>query len=152
MIGDAFYLQVSSGGWRGPDHSRAAVKPFRYWRDPLCLSGCALYVLNRWMVKPHVHSPFLRGHFNDLLLIPCALPFLLWFQRRLGLRKHDGPPTAGEIAFHLAVWSVLFEVIGPHWLRVTGDALDVLAYVLGGVLAGIWWHLAARRTLPSNEL
>jgi hypothetical protein len=68
------------------------------------------------------------------------------------LRKHDGPPTAGEIAFHLAVWSVLFEVIGPHWLRVTGDALDVLAYVLGGVLAGIWWHLAARRTLPSNEL
>jgi len=128
------------------------VKPFRYWRDPLCLSCCALYALNRWAVKPHVHSPFVRGHFNDLLLIPCALPFLLWLQRRLGLRPHDQPPTVGEIAFHLVIWSVLFEVIGPQLLRVTGDAFDVLAYVFGGVFAGVWWHLAARRTIPSNEL
>jgi hypothetical protein len=128
------------------------VKSFRYWRDPLCLSCCALYLLNRWAVKPHSHSVFLRGHFNDLLLIPCALPLLLWLQRKLGLRPHDGPPTAGEIAFHLAIWSVLFEVVGPHVLRVTGDALDVLAYVLGSVVAGIWWHVAAQRTSLANEL
>lgn len=121
------------------------MKAFRYWRDPLCLISCALYALNRWGVKPHVHSPFLRGQFDDLLLIPCALPLVLWLQRKLGLRKHDAPPTAGEIIFHLVVWSVLFEVIGPHLLRVTGDPLDVLAYVAGGVVAALWWQFAARR-------
>ena len=118
---------------------------FRYWRDPLCLISCALYALNRWAVKPHVHSPFLRGQFDDLLLIPCALPLVLWLQRKLGLRKHDAPPTVSEIAFHLVVWSVLFEVVGPHIMRVTGDPLDVLAYVAGGLVAGLWWQLAARR-------
>jgi len=126
------------------------VKPFRYWRDPLFLAGCAGYALNRWLVKPHMHSPFLHGQFNDLLLIPCALPLVLWLQRRLGLRKHDASPTPGEIAFHLVIWSVLFEVIGPHIMRVTGDPLDVLAYVIGGVLAGIWWQLASRRTLSAK--
>jgi hypothetical protein len=121
------------------------LKPFRYWRDPLCLVCCALYALNRWGLKPHVHSPFLRGQFDDLLLIPCALPLVLWLQRKLGLRKHDVPPTVSEIAFHLAVWSVLFEVIGPRIMRVTGDPLDVLAYVAGGLVAALWWQLAARR-------
>lgn len=128
------------------------MRPFRYWRDPVCLSCCALYVLNRWVVKPHSHSAFLRGHFNDLLLIPCALPLLLWLQRQLGLRRHDGPPTVSEIAFHLGIWSVLFEVIGPRLLPVTGDVWDVLAYGLGAVLAGVWWHFAPRGTSLVNEL
>src|SRR5262245_22366690 len=103
-------------------------------------------------MMPHVHSAFLRGHFNDLLLIPCALPLVLWLQRRFDLRKHDGPPTWSEIALHVTLWSVLFEGIGPHFLRVTGDVFDVLAYVIGGLLAGVWWNLAARQPFASNEL
>jgi hypothetical protein len=128
------------------------VKPYRFWRDPLFLAGCGLYAVNRWLVKPHVHSPFLHGHFNDLLLIPCALPPVLWLQRHLSLREHDTAPTPGEIAFHLAVWSVLFEVIGPRIMQVTGDPLDVLAYVAGGLVAGAWWHLTAREKSQANEL
>jgi hypothetical protein len=30
-----------------------------------------------------VHSAFLHDHFNDLLLIPCALPPLLLLEREL---------------------------------------------------------------------
>lgn len=120
------------------------MRRFGYWRDRLFLLGCALYALNRWGVRPHVHSPFLHGQFNDGLLIPCALPLVLWLQRGLRLRGHDEYPSAGEIGFHLVVWSVLFEVIGPHIMRVTGDPLDVVAYAVGGVLAGVWWCLAAR--------
>lgn len=117
------------------------MRPFRYWRDPLFIAGCALYVLNRWVVKPRVHNPFLRFHFNDLLLIPCALPLLLWFHTRLGWRPRDQPPTWGETAAHLLVWSVLFEWIGPHVLaRATGDPWDVAAYVAGGLLAAWWWN------------
>jgi hypothetical protein len=120
------------------------MKRFGYWRDPLFLAGCAGYVLNRWLVKPHVHSPFLRGQFNDCLLIPCALPLLLWFHRKLGLRPHDGFPTASEIGFHLVVWSVLFEIIGPHLMRVTGDVRDIVAYVAGGLVAWCWWQWRAQ--------
>jgi len=117
------------------------LKPFRYLGDRLFLATCSLYALNRWVLKPHVHSAFLHDHFNDLLLIPCALPPLLLAQRWLKLRTHDQPPTAGEITLHLAVWSILFEVVGPHIMPWTvGDPWDAVAYVVGGIVAGLWWH------------
>ena len=59
---------------------------FGYWRDRLFLVAVAAYGINRWGLKPRLPSPFLHGHFNDLLLIPAALPVVLWVQRRLGLR------------------------------------------------------------------
>lgn len=117
------------------------MRRFAYGLDPLCLVGCAAYILNRWWVKPQVAGRFLHGHFNDLWLIPCALPPLLWLHRRLGWRTHDAPPQWSEIALHLVFWAVLFEGIGPRLMpRVTGDPWDVAAYAVGGVLAGIWWH------------
>ena len=125
------------------------MRRFGYWRDGLCLLGCALYALNRWGLKPRIHSAFLHGQFNDSLLIPCALPIALWLQRRVGLREHDLPPTPGEIALHLVIWSVLFEVIGPHIMRTTGDPLDVLAYIVGGIIAGWWWQRARWRATPA---
>jgi hypothetical protein len=121
------------------------VSPFRYWRDPLFLSCCGLYGLNRCCLKPYLHSVFLRSYFNDLLLIPCALPLLLWLHRRLRLRHHDAPPTFAEIAGHLAVWSVLFEAIGPRWLPgTTADLRDVLVYTVGGLAAFLIWRPAWR--------
>ena len=120
------------------------MNSFGYLSDPLFLVTCSLYALNRWVLKPHIPSPFLHNHFNDVLLIPCALPPLLWMQRRLRLRQHDQLPTPGEIALYLAVWSVLFEVIGPHIIPwAVGDPWDVVAYVVGGILAGLWWHRRA---------
>ena len=117
------------------------MKRFRYVLDPLCLGGCALYALNRWGVKPHTHLALFQFWFNDVLLIPCALPPMLQVHRWLDLRTHDLAPTGGEILGHLAVWSVWFEWIGPHWMRhVTGDPLDVLAYAIGALMAGAWWH------------
>lgn len=116
------------------------MKPFGYWRDPACWLGCLLYALNRWLLKPRVDSGFLHSHFNDLLLIPCALPLLLFIQRKLNWRQHDAPPTAGEIFGHVLVWSVLFEWLGPHLMRTVGDIRDVLAYCAGAALAALWWH------------
>jgi hypothetical protein len=114
---------------------------FRYFADPLCLICTAAYVCNRLLLKPHFHSGFLHGYFNDLLLIPCALPPVLWLQRWLGLRSHDRAPKAAEIGFHLIVWSLLFEVAGPHLFQhAVGDRFDVVAYVAGGVMAWLWWR------------
>lgn len=122
------------------------MRHFGYARDPICLFACGLYVINRWIVAPRVDSAFLHQHFNDLLLIPAALPPLLWVQRRLGLRRHDAFPDWREIALHTAAWSIAAEVLAPHlFSRATADARDVLAYAAGAVLAGFWWRSAARR-------
>jgi len=117
------------------------VNRFGYLADPLFLFASSLYALNRWILKPHLHSAFLHNHFNDLLLIPCALPPLLLMQRRLKLRTHDRFPELAEIALYLAVWSILFEVLGPRIIPWTvADPWDVVAYAVGGLLAAIWWH------------
>lgn len=87
-------------------------------------------------------SAFLHGTFNDLLLIPAALPILLWIERMIGLRTHDRPPTALEIGAHWAIWSVIAEGIGPRiFPGVVGDGWDVVAYAAGALAAGLWWNL-----------
>jgi SAM-dependent methyltransferase len=118
------------------------LKRFGYLRDPLFLACCALYAANRWLIKPHVHLAFFHNWFNDTLLIPCALPPLLWAHDLLGIRTHDARPSGWEIAGHFLGWSVLFEVIGPHIMRTTGDPLDVVAYAGGGLFAFGWWRCA----------
>lgn len=129
------------------------MRGFRYWRDPICLAACAAYGANRWLLKPFFAlGPFMRGHFNDLLLIPAALPLVLWLHRRLGWRTHDAPPTVGEIALHLAVWAFIAEGAGP-WLthHGTADWRDVLAYSAGAAACYVFWRwreiaCGARRT------
>jgi len=116
------------------------VKKFRYLGDGLFLLSCSLYALNRWCIKPHVHNAFMRFHFNDMLLMPAALPPLLLMQRWLRLRTTDEPPTGAEIALYTIFWSILFEGIGPHLMRrATGDPWDVAVYFVGGIGAGLWW-------------
>ena len=121
---------------------------FRYAFDPLCAAACLLYAGNRWLVEPVCKSPFLHEHFDDLLLIPAALPVVLGLQRWLGLRTHDRPPTTPEIFGHLALWSFVSEVLGPLIFPFSvGDILDVGAYALGALLAGLWWN---RRSLADS--
>ncbi|MDB6112631.1 MAG: hypothetical protein JWR69_4381 [Pedosphaera sp.] len=127
------------------------MRRFRYLRDPLFLAGCILYATNRWVIKPHVHAAFFHFWFNDTLLIPCALPPLLWLHRRLGLRANDDRPTGLEIAGHVVGWSVLFEIIGPHLMRTTGDPWDIVAYLAGALLAFVWWRGAGRSSLSGTE-
>jgi hypothetical protein len=105
------------------------------------------------LIKPHVHNAFIHGYFNDVLLIPCALPPLLWTQRWLGLRTNDLPPQGAEIVFHLVIWSLLFEWIGPRFMpHTTGDPWDVVAYAVGGIFAWLWWNRAALlRSSPAAQ-
>ena len=84
----------------------------------------------------------MRNYFNDMLLIPAALPVVLWLQCRLGLRPADLKPQRSEILLHLVVWSVAAEVIAPHlFSRATGDPWDVAAYASGALVAGLIWRL-----------
>jgi len=121
------------------------VRRFRYLADPLFLVCCALYALNRWEIRPHTHLAFFHSWFNDVLLIPCALPPVLRLHRFAGLRGHDLPPTAPEIFAHWLGWSILFEFICPRFMpHTTGDPWDVAAYAVGAVAAYAWWRRDAR--------
>jgi hypothetical protein len=118
------------------------MRTFRYGLDPVFLVCALLYAINRASVAPRWGAvvPFLTSHFGDVLLIPCALPVLLWLQRTAGQRTHDLPPTSGEIGGTLILWAVLFEVIFPRFVgRGVGDPLDVLAYACGALLASFAW-------------
>lgn len=119
------------------------MKRFRYAADPLCVLACVTYAFARWFLRHRVHGGFWHDQFTDLLLIPAALPVMLWVQRRLGLRANDARPSWREIGFHLGVWSLAAEVAAP-WLfhSATGDWRDVVAYGCGAILAGGWWALA----------
>jgi ubiquinone/menaquinone biosynthesis C-methylase UbiE len=120
------------------------VRSFRYALDPLCLSACVLYAINRWLIVPVCSWPFLHQHFDDVLLIPAALPLILGLQRRTGLRSHDRPPTFPEIFGHFLIWSLVAELLGPRVFPWTvGDPLDVVAYALGALIAGAWWNRIA---------
>ncbi len=115
---------------------------FRYWRDPACLAACAAYAANRWLLKPHFAlGPFMRGHFADFLLIPAALPLVIWLQRRFTLRRHDRMPTGGEILLHLAIWAFIAEAVGPFLThRGTADWWDVAAYSAGAAACYVFWR------------
>jgi ubiquinone/menaquinone biosynthesis C-methylase UbiE len=144
LLHDCILSQAPSCDWGGPGDYRPVVKAFRYWFDPVCLSACLLYAVNRWLIEPVCKWPFLHEHFNDLLLIPAALPLVLGLQRWLGLRNHDLPPMPSEIFRHLVIWSLVSELLGPlifPW--AVGDILDVFAYALGGLAAGVWWNQRA---------
>lgn len=140
-----FIVEDYIGSWIWPGDFGAAVSPFRYLSDRLFQISCLLYAGNRWILKPQIHNSFVHDHLNDLLLIPCALPPLLLLQRLIFLRQHDQPPTLSEVLLHLVVWSILFEALGPYVMRgVVGDFGDVVAYVIGGMLALAWWHWPRR--------
>ncbi len=102
--------------------------------------GTAAYALNRWYLKPHFRSSFLHSYFNDLWLIPCALPLVLYLHWRMGIRT-EAPPSFLEVLGHLALWSALFEWWGPHlWAGATGDVRDVYCYAIGALLGWVWWN------------
>jgi hypothetical protein len=70
-----------------------------FWKDRIWPLTCCFYAANRWGLKPRLPQGevFFRGHFNDLLLIPCVLPPLVTLHRFVGLRRDDGPPRLTEV-------------------------------------------------------
>ena len=133
------------------------MNSFGYLRDRLFLVSLAAYALNRCLILPHLSGwvraqlpwawPFLHGHFDDLLLIPAALPVVLWLHKLTGLRQHDRPPTWPEMLFHLAIWSIIAKIIGPFYLHMgVADPWDLLCFTTGGIGAMLWWQRSAPQT------
>ncbi len=77
----------------------------------------------------------MRSYFNDVLLIPCALPWVLWGHSVMGWRERAAFPTGAEIIGHLGVWSLVAEGVGPQlFAHAVADVGDVVAYAGGAGL------------------
>jgi len=117
---------------------------FRYLRDPLFLACVVVYVVNRLVLKRVWETGFVHDHLNDLICIPFWVPVMLWAERRVGLRRDDGPPDAVEIIVPLLLWSWLFEIALPRteWLGryCTADHRDVMWYAAGALGAAVFWR------------
>jgi hypothetical protein len=117
------------------------MRRFRYGGDILCIGACAAYAVNTWLLPSDWRGVFLREHFNDALLVPAALPLVLWLLRRLGLRDNDRPPLWIEIGLAFALWSIAAEMFAPFlFSNAVADWRDVVAYAAGAVIAGVWWR------------
>jgi hypothetical protein len=116
---------------------------FRYLKDPLFLFCCGIYFVNRLLFKPLFGAGFFHNHLNDLICIPFWVPIMLVGLRRLGLRTHDGRPSASEVMIPLITWSVAFEIFLPTWGPFKGiafaDHRDVLYYAVGALIASLFW-------------
>jgi len=131
------------------------MKSFGYLQDKLFLSALTIYSFNKLLILPHFNGflrlhalwiwIFMHGHLDDLLLIPAALPVVLWLHRQLGLRNHDEPPGWGEMAGHLIIWSVMCKLVGPRYLHLgVADPWDLLCFAAGGIAACGWWQHSYR--------
>ena len=116
---------------------------FRYLKDPLFLFCVALYFANRWVVKPCLPNEFSRCYLNDVIGLPFWIPIMLFLMRRVGLRKHDAPPTAGELLVPLILWSGVIEIYLPSVAffkgLATADFVDILCYTVGACIASVFW-------------
>jgi hypothetical protein len=124
---------------------------FLYIRDPLFLSSCLLYACNQFLLKPLLPNEelFFHGYFNDLLLIPCALPPLLLIHQYLSIRGSNELPSFQEVLTHLIIWSLLFEWIGPILIATaTSDLGDIFSYWAGGMVSWMLWN--KRSILPKT--
>lgn len=126
---------------KGPFKVRSM--PFRFLRDPIFLAAVTLFLLNIFVLKPHLpRNHFTHGYLTDLLCLPVWVPFMLWVMRLCRLRS-DGSPRPAEVWLPWLFWSLMFEAVLPHTSIfgrfAPGDPLDVLAYGVGGILAFIGW-------------
>ncbi len=117
--------------------------PFRYLLDPLFLVATGLFLLNKFVLRPHLSNAFLHGHLNDCICIAIWVPVLLAVMRITRMRNHDLPPQAHEVLIPLVVWSWVFEVWLPQTSAFTdiavADVWDVLCYVVGAFVAVLVW-------------
>ena len=94
------------------------MKPYGYAWDPVCWISCLFYAANRWGLPAAWKGPFLRGHFNDCLFIPAALPLMLWLERA------ETPP----LWVHSAIFLPLTVILAMAMIRPIKGA------TIGGML------------------
>ena len=117
-----------------------------FLRDRLFIVCVALYVVNRWLIKPMASIEFFHSHLNDLLCFPIWIPVLVSLLSLMRLRPSKEPPCSYEILIPLVIWSWMFEGWAPATSLFAGatvaDPKDIIWYAVGAFLGSIYWRFA----------
>ena len=128
---------------------RDSLPGFRYLADPICIAALIIYPINRFVLKPHhIGGWFTHGYLNDVLCLPLFVPMILYFEHIIGLRKGRDFPRVWEIFQNFVAFTIVFQVITPRFPKTfitASDPWDILAYFIGGALAGWYWHVAKKK-------
>ena len=115
-------------------------------KDPFWGISIACYIIHRFWQVLSPDSGWMDRHWNDLWMLPCALPLILSLYGALGMRAHALRVTGGEILWHGLLWGFMAEFIGPLLFdHAVSDLWDLLAYALGGFLMFFRWHCTELR-------
>ncbi|MBT5927893.1 MAG: hypothetical protein HOH33_14870 [Verrucomicrobia bacterium] len=90
----------------------------------------------------NAESGWMDYYWNDVWMLPCAIPLVLSVYNALGLRQSMEIPSGFEILWHGILWGLIAEFVGPLlFVHAVGDPWDLAAYAVGGFLLYFRWHL-----------
>jgi len=102
--------------------------------NPWFIGGCIIWLISFTLRKFHHPIPYLNGYLTDAFAIPVIANLGLWFQRVCVYKNNRYILKPGHVIFIVVYVSLVFEAILPHYSKLyTGDWIDVLLYIVGGV-------------------
>lgn len=111
-----------------------------------------LFILNQFYVRNYVAPAFFRNYFDDLLCMPLVLSWAKLILNLLPLKNIPRRLPPYFIFTALALFSVYFELLLPHFHKgFTADLLDVAAYAAGCILFSLWEYTNFRKTQVSEN-
>ncbi len=113
----------------------------RLLRDPFWIIAITCYALHKCWQAVYPDSGWMDHYWNDLWMLPCALPLILSVYGLLGLRELAIRPSGAEILWHGVLWGLMAEFVGPLCFKhAVGDPWDLVAYAVGGFVLFYRWH------------
>jgi hypothetical protein len=98
------------------------------------ITGCLVWLIVFTLRKIHHPIPYVNGYVTDVFAIPVIANLGLWFQRVVLRKDNRYVLTKEQILFIVIYVSLVFELLLPHISKIyTGDWIDVLMYVIGGL-------------------
>ncbi|XOV71453.1 MAG: hypothetical protein ACFHW5_22565 [Verrucomicrobiota bacterium] len=115
------------------------------WFDSFWLLSLACYAIHRIWQWASPAPGWMSSYWNDIWMLPCAVPLVIRIYETLNLREPNMHPSLSEIVWHGLLWSFMAEGLAPVWFpSSTADPLDLAAYALGGFMLWLRWHLFPR--------
>jgi hypothetical protein len=118
-------------------------KEYKYYGDPVFVVSIICYSINKLLLISHrsFESSFMNNYFNDIFVVPCLLPILIYCIARMKLRNKYSGPLIIEIFLFVSVISLMCEIFGPYFLgKGVYDPIDIFAYLLGGMISWFIWR------------
>lgn len=97
------------------------------------IAGCLVWLVVNILRRAGHPIPYLNGYLTDAFAIPVIANLGLWFQRMI-YKSNYYVLSVWHVVFIVAYVSLVFEWLLPRWSeRYTGDWIDVILYIAGGL-------------------